>query len=64
MGGMFGCISAMEDSLSTLERILTTPLPLYVLNLHMISALAHALTACTPFTFGVSSFSPVSYNDG
>lgn len=28
LGGMFGCLSNFEDSLSGLERILTTPLPL------------------------------------
>ncbi|KAI0821257.1 Bestrophin, RFP-TM, chloride channel-domain-containing protein [Irpex lacteus] len=27
LGGMFGCLSAFEDSLATLEKILTTPLP-------------------------------------
>lgn len=28
LGGMFGCLNNFEDSLSGLERILTTPLPL------------------------------------
>ncbi|KAI5114629.1 hypothetical protein M0805_007734, partial [Coniferiporia weirii] len=27
LGGLYSCISAFEDSLSALERILTTPLP-------------------------------------
>ncbi|KAI1782735.1 hypothetical protein LXA43DRAFT_1187438 [Ganoderma leucocontextum] len=27
LGGMYGCLAAFEDSLATLERILTTPLP-------------------------------------
>ncbi|EJC99916.1 uncharacterized protein FOMMEDRAFT_92818 [Fomitiporia mediterranea MF3/22] len=30
LGGMYSCIASFEDSLSTLERILTTPLPLCV----------------------------------
>ena len=28
---MMGCLTAFEDSLTNLEKILTTPLPLYVL---------------------------------
>jgi putative membrane protein len=31
LGGMIGLLGALEDSLTTLERILTTPLPLCVL---------------------------------
>ncbi|TFK65187.1 UPF0187-domain-containing protein [Pluteus cervinus] len=34
LGGMVGLISAFEDNLSTLERILTTPLP-YVYSVHI-----------------------------
>ncbi|KII87025.1 hypothetical protein PLICRDRAFT_242552 [Plicaturopsis crispa FD-325 SS-3] len=34
LGGMFGCIQNLEDNLSTLERILTTPLPL-VYSVHI-----------------------------
>ncbi|KAH9940400.1 Bestrophin, RFP-TM, chloride channel-domain-containing protein [Epithele typhae] len=34
LGGMFGCLASMEDSLSTLERILTTPLP-FVYSVHI-----------------------------
>ncbi|KAI0685218.1 Bestrophin, RFP-TM, chloride channel-domain-containing protein [Cytidiella melzeri] len=34
LGGMFGCIAAFEDSLATMEKILTTPLP-YVFAIHI-----------------------------
>ncbi|RPD58022.1 UPF0187-domain-containing protein [Lentinus tigrinus ALCF2SS1-6] len=34
LGGMLGCLQAFEDSLSTLERILTTPLP-FVYSVHI-----------------------------
>ncbi|KAI0048512.1 UPF0187-domain-containing protein [Auriscalpium vulgare] len=34
LGPMIGCIAALEDSLSTLERILTTPLP-FVFSVHI-----------------------------
>jgi hypothetical protein len=34
LGSMMGCISAFEDNLSTLERILTTPLP-FVYSVHI-----------------------------
>ncbi|KAI0653065.1 Bestrophin, RFP-TM, chloride channel-domain-containing protein [Cubamyces menziesii] len=34
LGGMYGCLSAFEDSLCTLERILTTPLP-FVYSVHI-----------------------------
>jgi len=34
LGGMYGCISSFEDSLSALERILTTPLP-FVYSVHI-----------------------------
>jgi len=34
LGGMYGCVTAYEDILSTLERILTTPLP-YVYSQHI-----------------------------
>ncbi|KAL5493057.1 hypothetical protein ACEPAI_4505 [Sanghuangporus weigelae] len=34
LGGMYGCISAFEDSLTALERILTTPLP-FVYSAHI-----------------------------
>ncbi|KAI0027137.1 Bestrophin, RFP-TM, chloride channel-domain-containing protein [Vararia minispora EC-137] len=34
LGSMIGCLAAMEDSISTLERILTTPLP-FVFSAHI-----------------------------
>ncbi|KAI8978354.1 Bestrophin, RFP-TM, chloride channel-domain-containing protein [Trametes punicea] len=34
LGGMYGCLAAFEDSLCTLERILTTPLP-FVYSVHI-----------------------------
>ncbi|KAI1787769.1 Bestrophin, RFP-TM, chloride channel-domain-containing protein [Ganoderma leucocontextum] len=34
LGGMYGCLAAFEDSLATLERILTTPLP-FVYSVHI-----------------------------
>ncbi|KAF8589566.1 UPF0187-domain-containing protein [Ramaria rubella] len=34
LGGLFGCVAAYEDILSTMERILTTPLP-YVYSVHI-----------------------------
>ncbi|TDL16636.1 UPF0187-domain-containing protein [Rickenella mellea] len=34
LGGMYGCVAAYEDSLSALERILTTPLP-FVYSAHI-----------------------------
>ncbi|KAM5545287.1 hypothetical protein V8D89_001398 [Ganoderma adspersum] len=34
LGGMYGCVAAFEDSLATLERILTTPLP-FVYSVHI-----------------------------
>ncbi|EMD32858.1 hypothetical protein CERSUDRAFT_118321 [Gelatoporia subvermispora B] len=34
LGGMFGCLASFEDSLSSLERILTTPLP-FVYSVHI-----------------------------
>ncbi|EIM91945.1 UPF0187-domain-containing protein [Stereum hirsutum FP-91666 SS1] len=34
LGSMIGCLAAFEDSLSTLERILTTPLP-FVYSVHI-----------------------------
>ncbi|KAL7277455.1 hypothetical protein ACG7TL_008376 [Trametes sanguinea] len=34
LGGMYGCLAAYEDSLCTLERILTTPLP-FVYSVHI-----------------------------
>jgi len=34
LGGMYGCISSFEESLSALERILTTPLP-FVYSVHI-----------------------------
>lgn len=34
MGGMFGCVTALEDSLCSLEKILTTPLP-FVYSAHI-----------------------------
>lgn len=34
LGGMYGCVNSFEDSLSALERILTTPLP-FVYSVHI-----------------------------
>ncbi|KAK7462804.1 hypothetical protein VKT23_007385 [Stygiomarasmius scandens] len=34
MGSLMGCVSSFEDSLTTLEKILTTPLP-YAYNVHI-----------------------------
>lgn len=34
LGGMYGCLNSFEDSLSALERILTTPLP-FIYSAHI-----------------------------
>ncbi|KAI0737203.1 Bestrophin, RFP-TM, chloride channel-domain-containing protein [Daedaleopsis nitida] len=40
LGGMYGCVAAFEDSLSVLERILTTPLPfVYSVHIRFVSLL-------------------------